>query len=188
MIFELTWGSNLSGPFYLFRPVSASGQLIARIVRPAPYLNMGPAWMLNKKYEGTGSRKQYRRMLSNTHSPTEFATAGQDAIALVKFLCTIWEGWNSNRQIRRLPHFLCRSVLYTLQMLPLLKYVIFIELVDPGPQLSYLGGYPFTCQISQALTTIRGTGRLRKEHCGFRRRGLEEVPKDCRSGILRGTF
>ena len=48
------FGSNLSGPFFLFRPDSALGQLVMRIARPVPYLNMGKTWLLSKKYEGTG--------------------------------------------------------------------------------------------------------------------------------------
>lgn len=48
------FGSNLSGPFFLFRPDSAPGQLVMRIARPVPYLNMGKTWLLSKKYEGTG--------------------------------------------------------------------------------------------------------------------------------------
>jgi hypothetical protein len=51
---ELTRGSNLSGPFYLFHLSSAPGQLFARIARPVRYLNMGGTkWALGKKYEGT---------------------------------------------------------------------------------------------------------------------------------------
>jgi hypothetical protein len=50
---ELTQGSCLSGPFYLFRMSSAPGRLIARISRPVRYLNMGTKWTLGKKYEGT---------------------------------------------------------------------------------------------------------------------------------------
>jgi hypothetical protein len=50
---ELTQGSNLPGPFYLFRATSAPGQLMLRFVRPARYLNLGANWSLDKKHEGT---------------------------------------------------------------------------------------------------------------------------------------
>jgi hypothetical protein len=50
---ELTRGSCLSGPFYIFRMSSAPGQIIARIARPVRYLNMGTKWTLGRKYEGT---------------------------------------------------------------------------------------------------------------------------------------
>jgi hypothetical protein len=79
----INFGSNLSGPFFLFRPDSAPGQLVMRIVRPIPYLNMGKTWLLSKKYEGTGSLtivrgERYPRSIS-----TDFAAAGQDVAALV---------------------------------------------------------------------------------------------------------
>ena len=48
-------GSNLSGPYFLFRIDTIPGLLMAWIARPARYLNMGATWALNKKYEGTHS-------------------------------------------------------------------------------------------------------------------------------------
>lgn len=51
----VNFGSNLSGPYFLFSLESLPGQLIARIVRPIPYLNMGTTWMLSKKHQGTGA-------------------------------------------------------------------------------------------------------------------------------------
>jgi hypothetical protein len=52
------FGSNLSGPFFLFGLTSVPGQLVMRIARPAPYLNMGNTWTLRRrrKYKGTGGR------------------------------------------------------------------------------------------------------------------------------------
>ncbi|KAI0000164.1 cytochrome P450 [Russula compacta] len=55
---------NLSGPFFLFCPNSALGQVIGRTVRPIRYLNIGLTWALSKKYE-------------------VFAEAGQDGAALI---------------------------------------------------------------------------------------------------------
>ncbi|KAH9998659.1 cytochrome P450 [Russula vinacea] len=55
---------NLSGPFLLFRPLSIVGFLVARVVPRIPYLHAGTRWALGKKHE-------------------DFATAGQDAFALV---------------------------------------------------------------------------------------------------------
>jgi hypothetical protein len=49
------FGSNLSGPFFLFEQNSVLGQLVMRIARPVPYLNVGKAWMLRRKHEGTGA-------------------------------------------------------------------------------------------------------------------------------------
>ena len=91
-IFKLTQDRNLSGPRYLFRPVSAPGQIIARIVRPAPYINMGPTWMLSKKHEGTSSDISTGERCPTF--PAEFAAAGRDATALVISQRTLWNGRN----------------------------------------------------------------------------------------------
>lgn len=45
--------SNLSGPFFLFDPVSDVGFLIARIFGHIPYLLVGGTWVAGGKYEGT---------------------------------------------------------------------------------------------------------------------------------------
>ena len=62
-VFDLTWsipkltqGSNLSGPFYLFRTISTPGLLIALFLPPLGplrYLSMRVDWGLRKKHEGT---------------------------------------------------------------------------------------------------------------------------------------
>ena len=116
-ISKLTWDRNLSGPRYLFRPVSAPGQIIARIVRPAPYINMGPMWMLSKKHEGTSSDISTGERCPTI--PTEFAAAGRDVTALVISQCTLWKGWNSKIKLAdyRIPsaevHFTpCRCCRY----------------------------------------------------------------------------
>jgi hypothetical protein len=44
--------SNLSGPFFLFHPLSALGFLIAQMVGKIPYLSAGNAWGLNEKHDG----------------------------------------------------------------------------------------------------------------------------------------
>ncbi|KAN0113946.1 hypothetical protein V8E52_007254 [Russula decolorans] len=54
---------NLSGPFFLFHPLSALGFLLGQTVRKIPYLSAGNAWGLNEKHD-------------------DFATAGQDGFAL----------------------------------------------------------------------------------------------------------
>ena len=48
----LTRSSCLSGPFYFFDLNTALGQVVARIIRPVRYLNMGTKWSFEKKYEG----------------------------------------------------------------------------------------------------------------------------------------
>ncbi|KAH9998648.1 cytochrome P450 [Russula vinacea] len=58
---------NLPGPFFLFSLDSVPGILIARIVRPIPYLNPGTTWMQSKKYD-------------------EFAATGKDAVSMVSSL------------------------------------------------------------------------------------------------------
>jgi hypothetical protein len=45
--------SNLSGPFFLFDPLSDVGFLIARIFGHIPYLLVGGTWAPGGKYEGT---------------------------------------------------------------------------------------------------------------------------------------
>jgi hypothetical protein len=45
--------SNLSGPFFLFDPLSDLGFLIARIFGHIPYLLVGGTWAPGGKYEGT---------------------------------------------------------------------------------------------------------------------------------------
>ena len=52
----------------------------------------------------------------------------------------------------------------------------------------HIGGHNFSCQIPQADGVIQGIGRFWKEHRSFGRGGMEEVPEDRRSGILRGAF
>ena len=56
------------------------------MVPQIPYLHAGTRWALGKKHEGTCTRHDAGQ-LSDTHSYTDFATAGQDAFALVAFLC-----------------------------------------------------------------------------------------------------
>lgn len=79
------FGSNLSGPFFLFRPDSVPGQLVMRIARPVPYLNMGKTWLLSKKYEGTGPLTIVRgnAIREVFLFSIDFAAAGQDVAALV---------------------------------------------------------------------------------------------------------
>jgi hypothetical protein len=55
---------NLSGPFFIFNPLSVVGYLVARVVPQIPYLHAGKVWALGKKHE-------------------DFVTAGQDAFALM---------------------------------------------------------------------------------------------------------
>ena len=88
-ISELT-ADSIPGVYYLFNPISLPGRLISRIVPPVRYLSMGTAWALNTKHKGTANDN--RRTLSNTHSHTEFAAAGQDAIAVVIPSTTLWKG------------------------------------------------------------------------------------------------
>ena len=115
-ISELSADSNLPGLYYLICPSSAAGRLFSRIVPPVRYLSVGAAWALNTKHKGTANDN--RRMLSNTHSHTEFAAAGQDAIAVViPSVLHYGRDANSKKQTCRLPHFLGRPLLYTLQML-----------------------------------------------------------------------
>jgi hypothetical protein len=78
--------SNLSGPFFLFSPLSTVGILVARMIRQIPYLHMGSTWALGGKHEGAGTRQTMQEKLTETHSQTDFVTAGQDALALVAFL------------------------------------------------------------------------------------------------------
>ncbi|KAF8493439.1 hypothetical protein F5888DRAFT_1636604 [Russula emetica] len=63
-------GRNLSGPFFLFDPLSDVGFLIARIFGHIPYLLVGGTWALGGKYE-------------------DFAIVGQDAFALVACMGTL---------------------------------------------------------------------------------------------------
>ena len=86
-ISELTAGSNLrvSGLYYLISPSSILGRSIGRIAPPVRYLHMGAAWALNTKYKGAANVNSTGGHSStlNTHPHTEFAAAGQDAIAVV---------------------------------------------------------------------------------------------------------
>ena len=50
-----TFCSCLSGPFFLFSPLSSVGYLIARIVGQIPYVLQGSTRMLDSKHEGTGA-------------------------------------------------------------------------------------------------------------------------------------
>jgi hypothetical protein len=87
---------------------------------------MGITRSLSKKYEGTGQDNSTGgRSDLNTHSPAEFAAAGQDATVLVILIVHYRGDANSKKHTYRSPHFLSRSALYTLQMLPLSKYVYF---------------------------------------------------------------
>lgn len=78
--------SNLTGLCVLFDPISILGYLIARMVRPIPYMNLGSTWMLSRNYEGTGAWKKWRKTLSDIS--LDFAAAGQDAISVVFYLYT----------------------------------------------------------------------------------------------------
>lgn len=86
-ISELTEGSNLrvSGLYYLISSSSVLGRLIGRIAPPVRYLHMGAAWALNTKHKGATNVNSTGGRCStlNTHPHTEFAAAGQDAIAVV---------------------------------------------------------------------------------------------------------
>src|SRR6267142_279785 len=114
--------SNLTGLFVLLDPISTLGYLIARMVRPIPYLNLGSTWMLSRNYEGTGAWKKRRKMPSD--------------ISLHRF-CGCWTGCyccgilfrvlakkkTRSDNVCRLAYFLGLSALYTLQTLRLSKYV-----------------------------------------------------------------
>jgi len=69
---------NLSGLFFLLDPLSAVGYMIAQAVGQIPYLLLGSTWGLSKKHE-------------------VFATAGQDAFAMVAFLAYFTVGRNSKQ-------------------------------------------------------------------------------------------
>jgi hypothetical protein len=77
--------SNLSGLFFLLNPLSAVGFLVAQAVGQIPYLLLGITWGLSKKHEGTDASQTIQWKLSKTYT-TVFATAGQDAFAMVPFL------------------------------------------------------------------------------------------------------
>jgi hypothetical protein len=124
-ISELTADSNLSRLYYLINSSSVPGRLITRIAPPVRYLNMGAAWALNTKHKGTANVNSTGGCCStfDTHShTTEFAAAGQDAIAVViPSVLHYGRDPNSKKQTCRLPLFLGRALLYTLRMLLLSK-------------------------------------------------------------------
>lgn len=47
------FGSNLSGPFFLFNSTSLPGQVLSRNARQIRYLNRGPVWAFRTKHEST---------------------------------------------------------------------------------------------------------------------------------------
>ena len=59
--------------------------MIAQVVGQIPYILLGVKWGLDKKHEGTDTSQTLKGKLSETHTPV-FATAGQDAFAMVTFL------------------------------------------------------------------------------------------------------
>jgi hypothetical protein len=77
--------SNLSGLFFLLHPLSALGFLIAQVVGQIPYTLMGSSWALSKKHEGTDTSQTVQEKPSETYTAV-FATAGQDAVAMVTLL------------------------------------------------------------------------------------------------------
>ena len=79
------FSSNLSGLFFLLDPRSAVGFMIARVVGEIPYILLGFTWGLSKKHEGTDTSQTVQGKLSEIRT-TAFATAGQDAFAMVDFL------------------------------------------------------------------------------------------------------
>ena len=60
------------------------GYLIAPMVGQIPYLLLGTTWGLKKKHEGTDLSQTVQGKPYDTHT-TVFATAGQDAFAMVAF-------------------------------------------------------------------------------------------------------
>jgi hypothetical protein len=99
------------------------GLLIAQVVGHIPYLLLGFTWGLSKKHEGTDASQIVQGKLSETYTIV-FATAGQDAFAMVAFLLRILRRMESHSSpTRRFPHFLCQAASYMLPMRPLSKYV-----------------------------------------------------------------
>ena len=44
--------SNLSGPFFLFSPISTVGFLLGRMIRQINFVHVGNTWALGRKREG----------------------------------------------------------------------------------------------------------------------------------------
>lgn len=53
-----TFCSNLSGPFFLFSPLSVVGYLAAQMVGHIPFVLRGSTRSLGKKHEGTSARQR----------------------------------------------------------------------------------------------------------------------------------
>lgn len=59
--------------------------MIAQVMGQITYILMGSTWGLSNKHEGTDTWQALKEQPSETYT-TVFATAGQDAIALVAVL------------------------------------------------------------------------------------------------------
>ena len=92
--------------------------------------------------------------LSETHSYTDFATAGQDAFALVAFLAHLWGECKLkvvNLQISAFP--VPKSMIHiadaaAIKVRPL--YVYLVGCLRPW----FVGDHNLSCQVSQARTSI----------------------------------
>ena len=61
-----------------------------------------------------------------------------------------------------------------------------MELEAFNVQPWFVGGHNVSWEVSQACPSVRGIDHFWDEHRGLGRRGMEEVPKDFCSSILRG--
>src|SRR5260221_13997693 len=125
-------------------------------------------------------------MPSDLHSCIDFAAFGQDALAVVFPFYAFWQSTRSMQQPCRLAYFLGPSALYCLQMLRLSRYVCSTSIPVTCLQSRSVGGYCLSRRISKANIPICSIGYFWIKHRGFRRRGMEKVPKDRRTSIFRG--
>jgi hypothetical protein len=179
--------SNISGRFFIFDPYSVLGQVLMRNFRPIRFLNPGIGSALRRKYQSTCSLAKVYENIIRDAPHTVFAAAGQDAAVVVILIYPVYlirgmqtknNGHADHRAASAEGSLVpCRCCSY--QGKSALDWNRLL-------QRRSVGDHNLSCQISQARGYIHRIAYFWDKHRGFRRRRVEEVPKNRRASILRG--
>ena len=187
-ITERYLGRHLPGPRLLFDPIWFLGQLIRRALPPVRYVSREVSWPISEGYQGGGmSPMQVIVMRVTASCRFRHCRKGRHCSGEFPVLYMRREG----RELRTMD--------WKISVLPKSKTVIFladaaaIKVRDTSCQTGcidlyfvFAGGDNFSCQVSQTRLPILGAVGFWKQRRSFRRGGMEKVPNDRRSGLLRG--